>query len=418
MLGSGKLTKFTKIAKMTKLTKITKMTKISKTTESTVRWVKMTKMTNPPLKRGLVKHFGNFKTSSADSARERFARELSFLAGSVGSRNQNLVKVARYGLWANIAPDDIVAAIVDNGGTPPLTRAEAQRAVHTAQATEGMAQTAFRKAAPVIVAADPFVSEMIKAGQDCSTMQDLAALSPVRMMDGSTEGDRRAQLGMFLDVLFGDDETIFIGNRTDTAVRTLRDWKWMLFRMDADKWPMLIGANPVSGKAEMTADGHASYRCKAAVCSSRYALIEFDAMPLADQCRFWAGVISLHRLPVVSIVYSGHRSLHALLTLEEADYTIHNWDDAWQKLSSFLCCSGNPPEHRADIACRDCSRLTRLPGSRRDGGEVQRLVYLRDIDSRTPPFSWEAPAGYPKPEEVHEDWCSVEEAREIFGLEV
>lgn len=40
-----------------------------------------------------------------------------------------------------------------------------------------------------------------------------------------------------------------------------------------------------------------SHRCAACVASCRYALVEFDALPLPDQCRFWAGVIRSHVCP-------------------------------------------------------------------------------------------------------------------------
>jgi len=129
--------------------------------------------------------------------------------------------------------------------------------------------------------------------------------------------------------------------------------------------PQYIGINPMSGPGGRDAD----------VEKFLYCLVECDAIDLERQ---WAGLSEAAAvLPVVSIVYSGGRSLHALVRVDAADRT--QYDERVRLVYDWLERRGLP----VDRACKNPSRLTRVPGARR-GGATQDLLYLRPPDHCPP----------------------------------
>lgn len=107
-----------------------------------------------------------------------------------------------------------------------------------------------------------------------------------------------------------------------------------------------------------------SSRLDANVTSYRNFLLELDNIPLAQQ-------ISLvrDRLPITSIVYSGGKSYHFIISLTEPlpDET------AYRRTARGLMEA--VPE--ADRTTKNPSRLSRLPGVLRpDTGNYQELIYL------------------------------------------
>ena len=152
----------------------------------------------------------------------------------------------------------------------------------------------------------------------------------------------------------------------------------------------------------------------------RNAVIEFDGykdnngnqqpLPLDIQADFWLGVLT-HKdgplLPILSLVYSGAKSIHAVIRLEE----LQDLDDAsrrdfakqvnrfglrygkepcnesnitgsevwaaqWSMIERILCSSANSLYH-CDRACKDITRLTRLAGHlRAETGRRQSLLWL------------------------------------------
>jgi hypothetical protein len=99
----------------------------------------------------------------------------------------------------------------------------------------------------------------------------------------------------------------------------------------------------------------------------RFLLLENDRCPLIEQ----AALLAAAPLPIVAIISSGNRSLHAWLCVDAAD------EAAWRATAAVVFDRFTPAGF--DRACATPSRLGRLPGfTRRDadrGTGEQRLLY-------------------------------------------
>ena len=130
--------------------------------------------------------------------------------------------------------------------------------------------------------------------------------------------------------------------------------------------------NDVTGEPVKNEKGEDSYGLEACLNHCRYAVVEFDAMPLPVQAAFWLGVIRQKKLPVRSLVYSGSKSIHGLLFLKDTE----DFKAQWNLLKEALC-SDDDKTYRCDAACSNPGRLTRFPGAiRRETGKRQQLLYL------------------------------------------
>ena len=125
---------------------------------------------------------------------------------------------------------------------------------------------------------------------------------------------------------------------------------------------------PLSGEVGRTKNDRPSLRADSCVRSFRFAIAEFDGMSREDQLRFWWAV----RLPVCALIDSGGKSLHAWLRIDGVSNSTQ-WDEIVEarlfaeKLIPLGC----------DGACRNESRLSRLPGHfRSEKHRWQRLLYL------------------------------------------
>lgn len=116
-----------------------------------------------------------------------------------------------------------------------------------------------------------------------------------------------------------------------------------------------------------TKDWHSEFSPRRADCNVvtfRNFLIEIDTMPLSDQIAYVKS-----RVPVSSIVYSGGASYHFIISLETPLATYEEYMDVAKRLLMLL------PE--ADSACKNPSRLSRLPGRvRPETDKMQDLIYL------------------------------------------
>ena len=160
--------------------------------------------------------------------------------------------------------------------------------------------------------------------------------------------------------------------------------------------PTHVSLNPLTGREGRTKDGLPSFDCAATVAAFPFALLEFDGLPLADQCAVFAALIRKKPGRVVSIVYSGGKSLHAVMLMPECDdRRMHTktrvealredrteaddrkWAANMEKLRSAFASSDNPAE-RIDLApTMNPAIHTRLAGAyRADKSKRQTLLYL------------------------------------------
>lgn len=316
----------------------------------------------------------------------KYRERLAWLAGNVGGRNDSLLGLCNCGVRAGRSDGQMEREIIDASGTPPLTEKEVRRAIaaarYNAYSSAVQPQRAPKPnwgptpkpAPPIGDGASTFVDRMIAQGEG-ATGKTLIQASPVPIPP-----EPRMQTACFLGAMYDDTDYLFCGEQYHEGkigknVLMANHWIQGINIFNSNiSYPLLI-ANPLTGKNALTKEGKPSPRCAASVKWHRYALVEFDAMPLNDQCAFWAGVIATGTLPLRSLVYSGGKSLHGLVEIGAADRA--QWD---KQVETLLFATHNPdaPENRrADRACRNPDRMTRLAGTwRADKQKWQRLVWL------------------------------------------
>jgi hypothetical protein len=202
---------------------------------------------------------------------------------------------------------------------------------------------------------------------------DLMRMSPAIEpgADFDDEATQRQNASLLLNVLFAPSELVFTGDTYDTG-RACLDTPTALserFLNGADVPPFYI-LNPLTGTEGRTKGGKPSFRADECISSLRYALYECDLpeVSLEMQAAFLAGRIRAG-WPIASIVFSGGKSLHALLRVDCRDAS-HWQSEIRESLFPKLAALG------ADAACVNPSRLSRLPGHRRDNGNMQSLIFL------------------------------------------
>lgn len=129
---------------------------------------------------------------------------------------------------------------------------------------------------------------------------------------------------------------------------------------EAGAW---IRFNPLDGKGVKNEN----------VTDFRYALVESDSMALEEQ----NALIRELELPVAALVYSGGKSLHAIVRIDAANY------EEYRKRVDYLyeVCGKNGLE--IDRQNRNPSRLSRMPGVMRNG----KKQYIIDTDIGRKSFS-------------------------------
>ena len=90
----------------------------------------------------------------------------------------------------------------------------------------------------------------------------------------------------------------------------------------------------------------------------RYALVESDIMPIAEQDALFRKL----ELPIAALVHSGGKSLHAIVHIDADNY------DEYRKRVEFLYDFLNKNGVSIDKQNRNPSRLSRMPGVTRNGG--------------------------------------------------
>lgn len=102
----------------------------------------------------------------------------------------------------------------------------------------------------------------------------------------------------------------------------------------------------------------------------RSILVECDSTPLEEQIE-----LVTSRIPVTSIVYSGGKSYHFIISLEEPCKDRADYDELVRRIYALI------PE--ADRTAKNPSRFSRLPGSvRPETGKEQTLEFLGSRISR------------------------------------
>ena len=186
------------------------------------------------------------------------------------------------------------------------------------------------------------------------TEEQVMARSPIALSGHALKDGRLA-----LETLWDFDEYLFIGSRFGQQIQTAGYW-WEHFK----EWGEFIIPNPLDGDKHQTATGKDSFRCDAAVKELRFCVAEFDNLPLNKQLNIWYNI----ELPIAAIIYSGGKSYHAWIRIDQNKEILKQ---VYQFYNKHLLSLG------VDPACRNPSRLSRMPGVyRSDKQTVQRIIYL------------------------------------------
>ena len=211
------------------------------------------------------------------------------------------------------------------------------------------------------------LAELIAKGRGV-TADDISARSPVPVTWPEVETGV-----LVLDALYGDDEHIFIGDDAwagivGQTIRTKAEWVAALRQRGATPWPKIM-VNPITGRPAPKKSGVSqTLRGDGCVASHRFVVAEFDGLSIEEQLAFW---YAAPHLPVSALIHSGKKSIHAWVRVDCADRG--EWEARIEEelFPGFLAPLG------LDAACKNASRLSRMPGHRRaETGVVQRCLYL------------------------------------------
>lgn len=114
------------------------------------------------------------------------------------------------------------------------------------------------------------------------------------------------------------------------------------------------------------------------VTSFRNILVEFDKLTPEAQLH------ELAMVPYATLVWSGNKSYHAIISLEEPCATREEYAALVRRIQAKL------PD--MDKATSNPARLSRTPGAERSNGQVQKLISVRGRVSRAVVEEWLGPA--------------------------
>ena len=367
-------------------------------------------------------------TDEAFQTRQRGKYQTALANLMPGTRDAGLVTVTLYGRQAGMTPDELYDDIMTNapGATRPNPSAVRRAIEHAARTVElgGVKDWAEKNRTAATAAYDriwkapkePTAAERREAARKAlpdevrgtvarlviegrgATSKTLREMSPSAIPSAPVE-----QAAAHLNALGADWRWQIwagtIGAKVPGGKRGGICWPHALadaIRAGLADIPTHVSLNPLTGKEGRTKDGQPSYDCAATVAAFPFALLEFDALPLPDQCALFGALILKHPGRVVSIVYSGGKSLHAVLLIPECDdRRMHTktrvealrenrteaddkkWAANMEKLRRAFASSDNPAE-RIDLApTMNPAVHTRLAGAyRADKGKRQTLLYL------------------------------------------
>ena len=308
----------------------------------------------------------NSTTGTAAQAHRatRFAEELHRCPHAGSGVHCWIMTCANLAAIARLNPMEAERAIIQTMPRRPSPASEVSTAIRKAYAETmpgGTESHYTPQRAPKPKTLPMTAAAFIKRGNGAEEC-DWWEASPIRIDWEPGPQDALAILG----TLYAPGEFVFCGERYGADVKTAGDW---IARIEggAPVPPHWI-PNPLTGEEHPTGNGKPSKRGDSAVCGFRYAVAEFDGLSKADQLAFWWG---FRTAPIVALIDSGGKSVHAILKVDCA--TRADWEkDVEETLFPCVLCPLG-----CDPACRNESRLSRLPGHfRREKKTFQRLLYL------------------------------------------
>lgn len=274
-----------------------------------------------------------------------------------GSCNRYLLGAANVGILCGLTDIEILRTILANLRDPgPNTDRAIIRAIKRARIDCGHKQspTNFPLYSQENPTKCPGFTQWLSRSP--MTIDEAIESSPIKL-----SGRLMVDAMLMLDVLFKPTDILFIGDKFSRAVRPVEYWVG-----NPDVWGEFIIPNPLDGKEHPTQTGRLSSRCDDAVQVWRYAVAEFDNLPIEKQISVWLTI----DLPVAALIYSGGKSVHAWIYVNADRKDFGLVKKIYQDV--IIPIGGDP-------ACRNPSRLSRMPGVYRQDKEAdQQLIWLTD----------------------------------------
>lgn len=180
-----------------------------------------------------------------------------------------------------------------------------------------------------------------------------------------------------LNLMFRPGETVCVSHNKygyhSIPLQNALDGPVVLVSPDADRQHekptsgqlTLVALNPIKG-----------FRTDESCTAFRSFLVEMDYGPLAQQLAYAKRI----GLPYSAVIFSGNKSLHFLVTL---DQDLPD-EETWRRLSEWMLGIAT----MADEKTKNPSRSIRIPGAERDPGKFQKLVEFRGAISLKDLSSW------------------------------
>ena len=178
----------------------------------------------------------------------------------------------------------------------------------------------------------------------------------------------------FFEILFDEGDWISYGNIYTNIVKPLPTSGTHEF----------FSINPISAIKDYSGKSDSGRRADINVTKFRNFLFEFDNISLEDQLK----VINSVDIPFTSVVYSGSKSYHCIISLEKPlDAEVHTkagvneYKRTWERLAARIDLDARKIlnydlDHVVDPSCKNPSRFSRFPGNIRDTGKEQKLIKL------------------------------------------
>jgi len=172
---------------------------------------------------------------------------------------------------------------------------------------------------------------IIAKGGGSISCADLVKTSPIPI------NGREFDIILLLKTLYSPNNLVFIGRRGDpgiigNTIRTAAEWIaffqneyqrlakfsealcWTREQYFSDSFPHIM-ANPLSGLLGKTQNGKNTFRGDACVKDFRFAVGEFDNLPVEAQLAFWKGL----GLPLCALIHSAGKSIHAWVRADDVN---------------------------------------------------------------------------------------------------
>ncbi len=297
--------------------------------------------------------------------KKTFAEEVQKCPPPDGGVHAWMWSVSNIGVEEGIAESELVEMIKTAMTRPPSPNNEVETSVSNATRNGGKKSSISFKKIPV---RERVFRELTETPMSC---KDLISMSPIDVGSPTDLADQRRNLATLLRNLYGPEELVWMGERFDTLAGIKQAERWAQIVEEGGRIPSQWIPNPLDGK-EHDIGGKMSYRCDEAVCAFKYVVCECDRFPTEMQAGFW--MKNKHLFPLVAIIYSGGKSLHAIL--KSGVSTREGWEKVIEQglFPSTLVPLGFDPQTRNE------SRLSRTPGHYRiQKGKLQSLLWMTKV---------------------------------------